>query len=219
MYSRGVPTSFGGPVGVGAPGFEPRERSFGNGGGEATFTPATANRSPGFTYRPAGASADPRIRTTTPFGSVSSPATTVPTGPKSGASNRPAWRPTWSADRSSRFRNKGDDSPVTEIDRGVETALRARIAAAFPQHGIQGEEFGAQATDAEYVWVIDPIDGTKAFVAGIPVFGTLIALTRKGVPVLGVIDQPMTRERWIGAEGHPTTLNGAPCSAQYIGLT
>lgn len=105
------------------------------------------------------------------------------------------------------FVSKGDDSPVTEIDRRVETELRRRIAEAFPEHGIQGEEFGAQATDAEHVWVIDPIDGTKAFVAGIPVFGTLIALTRRGIPILGVIDQPMTRERWIGAEGYPTTLN------------
>ncbi|CAM5769454.1 inositol monophosphatase family protein [Bosea minatitlanensis] len=112
------------------------------------------------------------------------------------------------AGRINAFDSKGDDSPVTEIDRRVETELRRRIGEAFPEHGIQGEEFGAQATGADYVWVLDPIDGTKAFVAGIPVFGTLIALAHRGVPVLGVIDQPMTRERWIGADGFPTTLNG-----------
>lgn len=107
------------------------------------------------------------------------------------------------------FESKGDDSPVTEIDRRVETELRRRIGSAYPDHGILGEEFGGQGTDADYVWVLDPIDGTKAFVAGIPVFGTLLALTRRGTPILGVIDQPMTRDRWIGAEGFPTTLNDA----------
>ncbi|GAU80259.1 inositol monophosphatase family protein [Bosea sp. BIWAKO-01] len=106
------------------------------------------------------------------------------------------------------FISKGDDSPVTEIDRRAETEIRRRIEAAYPGHGILGEEFGSQGMDEDFVWVIDPIDGTKAFVAGIPVFGTLIALTHRGVPILGVIDHPMTRERWIGAEGFPTTLNG-----------
>ena len=106
------------------------------------------------------------------------------------------------------FDTKSDSSPVTEVDRRVEQALRERIEAAYPAHGIFGEEFGSQGVDNEYVWVLDPIDGTKAFISGIPIFGTLIALAHRGVPVLGVIDNPVTCERWVGAEGMPTTLNG-----------
>ena len=98
------------------------------------------------------------------------------------------------------FLTKDDASPVTEIDRRVETALRAQIAQQYPQHGILGEEFEPADLDAEWVWVIDPIDGTKAFITGIPTFGTLVALAYRGVPVLGVIDNPVTRERWIGAD-------------------
>ncbi len=105
---------------------------------------------------------------------------------------------------------KSDESPVTETDKAVEKAIRDLIEAVFPDHGIIGEELGELRADAEFVWVLDPIDGTKAFLAGIPVFGTLIALARDGVPVLGVIDQPNSAERWIGADGVPTTLNGRP---------
>ncbi|MFT3687625.1 inositol monophosphatase family protein [Paenirhodobacter sp.] len=105
---------------------------------------------------------------------------------------------------------KADLSPVTETDRRIETALRERIGAAFPGHGILGEEFAATGLDQEYVWVIDPIDGTKAFVGGLAVFGTLIALTRGGAPVLGLIDNPLTGDRWLGISGQPTTLNGRP---------
>ncbi len=109
---------------------------------------------------------------------------------------------------------KADLSPVTIADREVETLLRSAIEAAFPGHGILGEEFGAVRTDAEYVWVIDPIDGTKSFMTGKATFGTLIALTRRGSPILGIIDQPITRERWLGTAGQPTTLNGAPISVR-----
>lgn len=105
------------------------------------------------------------------------------------------------------FISKSDNSPVTEIDRRVEIELRRRIEETYPSHGILGEEFGSKGSGDEYVWVVDPIDGTKAFVTGIPVFGTLVSLTRDGVPILGVIDQPMTRDRWIGGVGYPTTLN------------
>lgn len=84
----------------------------------------------------------------------------------------------------------------------------------MPAHGIIGEEFGNERADAEFVWVIDPVDGTKAFISGLPVFGTLIALLKNGVPVMGVMDQPIARERWIGAEGHPTTFNGNPTRAR-----
>jgi len=105
---------------------------------------------------------------------------------------------------------KPDSSPVTIADREAEAAMRTLIAARAPAHGIYGEEMGAARTDAEYVWVLDPIDGTKAFITGKPSFGILIALLHRGIPVLGIIDQPILRERWLGAAGRPSTLNGAP---------
>ena len=79
-----------------------------------------------------------------------------------------------------------------------------------PEHGVFGEEHGAVRTDADYVWVLDPIDGTKAFITGLPIFGTLIALLHRGVPVLGVIDQPILEERWLGVAGQHSTFNGQP---------
>jgi myo-inositol-1(or 4)-monophosphatase len=103
---------------------------------------------------------------------------------------------------------KGDASPVTEADREAERTIRALLAARFPTHGLLGEEFGTQNGDAEWVWVIDPIDGTRAFVTGRPLFGTLIGLMHHGRPVLGLIDQPVTGERWIGAEGQPLVFRG-----------
>ena len=107
------------------------------------------------------------------------------------------------------IRDKADLSPVTAADREAEEVMRALIERHFPEHGILGEEFGSVREDAEFVWVLDPIDGTKSFISGVPLFGTLIALTRDRRPVLGVIDQPISRERWTGASGRPTTLNGA----------
>jgi histidinol phosphatase-like enzyme (inositol monophosphatase family) len=103
---------------------------------------------------------------------------------------------------------KADLSPVTDADRGIELALRKMVAAAQPAHGFFGEEFPAEKPDAEFVWVVDPIDGTKAFIAGKPTFGTLIALLQHGRPILGIIDHPALSERWIGATGHPTIHNG-----------
>ena len=88
--------------------------------------------------------------------------------------------------------------------------MRRLIAARFPDHGIIGEEYGAERADAEYVWVLDPIDGTKSFISGVPLFGTLIALAYRGHPILGIIDQPVLRERWIGATGRPATFDGEP---------
>ncbi len=105
---------------------------------------------------------------------------------------------------------KDDDSPVTIADREAEQAIRALITHAHPDHGIVGEEHGTERVDAEYVWVIDPIDGTKSFITGTPMFGTLIGLVHRGCPILGVIDQPITGERWIGAAGHGTKLDGKP---------
>jgi inositol-phosphate phosphatase/L-galactose 1-phosphate phosphatase/histidinol-phosphatase len=110
--------------------------------------------------------------------------------------------------------DKADLSPVTVADREAELALRARIERRFPDHGILGEEHGSVRADAEQVWVLDPIDGTKSFISGVPLFGTLIALVERGVPVLGVIDQPISRERWIGARGRESTLNGAEISTR-----
>lgn len=109
--------------------------------------------------------------------------------------------------------DKTDETPVTVADRDAEAAMRSLIADSFPGHGIIGEEHGADRPDAEFVWVLDPIDGTKAFISGIPVFGTLIALLRAGRPILGLVNQPMTRERWIGAAGRRTTMNGEAVGA------
>jgi len=92
----------------------------------------------------------------------------------------------------------GHFDPVTAADRAAETAMRTLIRQNFPDHGIIGEEFGSERTDAEYVWVLDPIDGTKSFIAGMPAWGTLIALTRGGEPVYGMMHQPFTRERFTG---------------------
>ncbi|MCG8359407.1 MAG: histidinol-phosphatase [Kiloniellales bacterium] len=99
---------------------------------------------------------------------------------------------------------KADESPVTAIDRAAESAMRRLIAEICPDHGIVGEEFEQENVDAEYVWVLDPIDGTKRFITGNPLFGTLIALLRDGVPLLGAIDMPVLGERWLGATGRPT---------------
>lgn len=103
---------------------------------------------------------------------------------------------------------KPDDTPVTRTDLEVETLIREMIADRYPTHGVIGEEHPANAASADHVWVIDPIDGTRSFIAGRPVFGTLIALTVDATPVLGVVDIPIMGERWVGATGHATTLNG-----------
>jgi len=105
--------------------------------------------------------------------------------------------------------DKSDLTPVTIADREAEAAMRRLIEERFPTHGIIGEEHGRLRPDAEHVWVLDPIDGTKSFITGRPLFGTLIALCRAGRPILGVVDHPALNERWVGASGHPTRHNGA----------
>ena len=105
---------------------------------------------------------------------------------------------------------KSDNSAVTKADRGAEEAMRALIEAERPGDGIIGEEYGLTNEGASRQWVLDPIDGTQSFVAGRPIFGTLIALMQDGWPVLGVIDQPITKERWVGRIGEGTMLNGKP---------
>ncbi len=94
-----------------------------------------------------------------------------------------------------------DFDPVTEADRAAEAVMRRLIKANFPQHGIVGEEFGSEREDAEYVWVLDPIDGTKSFIAGFPIWGTLIALLHQGTPVFGMMHQPFIGERFSGDSG------------------
>jgi myo-inositol-1(or 4)-monophosphatase len=95
----------------------------------------------------------------------------------------------------------GSFDPVTAADRAAETAMRALIYQTFPDHGIVGEEFGEERPEAEYVWVLDPIDGTKSFICGMPQWGTLIALTRFGEPIFGVMNQPFTGEHFSGDGG------------------
>ena len=99
---------------------------------------------------------------------------------------------------------KPDDTPVTRADREAETRMREILAAAHPDHGVIGEEHGSDRPDAEFVWVLDPIDGTKHFITGNPLFGSLIALLRYGRPILGIIDLPMLGESWTGAAGQAT---------------
>lgn len=119
-----------------------------------------------------------------------------------GAAIRPWFRATLDAER------KDDDSPVTRADRDAEAAIRAVLARHHPLHGILGEEAGIERQGASLRWVLDPIDGTRAFITGRPVFGTLIALLDEDRPVLGIIDQPVTGERWIGLSGAPTRFAG-----------
>jgi histidinol phosphatase-like enzyme (inositol monophosphatase family) len=109
---------------------------------------------------------------------------------------------------------KADESPVTIADREAEEAMRDLIRRRFPGHGIWGEEFGPSGLDAEFVWVLDPIDGTKSFITGRPLFGTLIALLHGGMPVLGLIDQSIIGERWQGVAGQRSTHNGKPIAVR-----
>ena len=104
---------------------------------------------------------------------------------------------------------KSDASPVTVADRGAEALMRARIHEVFPTHGIIGEEGGNEREDAEWVWVLDPIDGTKSFITAVPLWTTLIALLHRGQPVLGSIHQPLLQQLVIG-DGQVTTLNNQP---------
>ncbi len=103
---------------------------------------------------------------------------------------------------------KADQSPVTIADREAELAIRAVLRRRCPEHGILGEEYGLEHPDAPLRWVLDPIDGTRAFITGRPTFGSLIGLLEADQPVLGIIDQPVTGERWVGVRGRPTTFSG-----------
>ena len=104
---------------------------------------------------------------------------------------------------------KSDETPVTAADRDAELRIREMIRARYPDHGIRGEEFGTENSDAAYTWIIDPIDGTKSFITGCPLFGTLVALVHRGQPVVGLIHQPIINQVCLG-NGNDTTLNGKP---------
>ncbi len=122
----------------------------------------------------------------------------------SGETIRPFFRTTLSIENKSQ---SGDFDPVTAADRAAEAAMRALIKRTFPAHGILGEEFPAERPDAEYVWVLDPIDGTKSFICGLPIWGTLIALTRRGEAIYGMMHQPFTREHFVG-DGRAASYRG-----------
>ena len=104
--------------------------------------------------------------------------------------------------------SKEDESPVTIADKNTELRIRELIENEYPNHGILGEEFQGKDIEAEYLWVIDPIDGTRSFIAGHKDFGTLIALLHNKKPIIGIIDCPIHNERWVGVNGKQTTMNG-----------
>lgn len=105
---------------------------------------------------------------------------------------------------------KADASPVTLADREAEAAMRTLLRAELPDHGILGEEHGRERLDAPHVWVLDPIDGTKSFITGSPLWGTLIALMHQGRVQLGLVDMPVLKERWVGVVGEGAWCNGQP---------
>ncbi len=124
---------------------------------------------------------------------------------------RPYFRSALTAER------KADATPVTLADRAAEEAMRRILKAEAPRDTVIGEEFPAHAGTSARSWVLDPIDGTASFLVGRPLFGTLISLVIEGFPVLGIIDQPILKERWVGASGRPTIFNGKPCHARACG--
>lgn len=125
-----------------------------------------------------------------------------------GAAIRPYFR------REHGLEAKADASPVTLADKEAEAAMRRLIVAERPMDGIIGEEEAPRAGSSGRTWVLDPIDGTRSFIVGRPIFGTLIALLEDGWPVLGIIDQPIIGERWLGVTGHRTLFNGQPVAAR-----
>ncbi|MEH6578026.1 MAG: histidinol-phosphatase [Amphritea sp.] len=114
------------------------------------------------------------------------------------------------------IQDKADTSPVTIADQETELALREMLQIHFPQHNIIGEEHEQLLQDGDYTWVIDPIDGTKSFISGMPTFGTLIGLKKADQPILGVIDIPFSDERWVAQRGQGTSYNGQACHTSAV---
>ena len=112
--------------------------------------------------------------------------------------------------------DKADESPVTIADRETEAHIRRAIEARFPDHGIFGEEYGKSNAEAEHIWIIDPIDGTRSFICGVPLFGMLLGVLHRGVAVAGVIRMPALGECFAGSRGGGATLNGAPINCRRI---
>ena len=112
--------------------------------------------------------------------------------------------------------NKSDESPVTIADKNTELKIRSMIEKEYPDHGILGEEFDSINPDAEFIWVIDPIDGTKSYVAGHKDFGNLISLTQNKKPIIGIINCPAHEERWVGAKNQNSTLNKQPSKTSTV---
>jgi fructose-1,6-bisphosphatase/inositol monophosphatase family enzyme len=106
---------------------------------------------------------------------------------------------------------KADFSPVTQADRECELMIRQRIKQAYPTHGILGEEHGREGIENDFVWVLDPIDGTKSFISGNPLFGTMICLLHRWQPVLSIVDIPMLDERWTAVSSRAPPANARPC--------
>lgn len=116
-------------------------------------------------------------------------------------------------------KDHGGFDPVTEADREAEIAIRKVIAERHPDHGIVGEEWEAKASTSPYCWVIDPIDGTRAFISGVPVWGTLVGLTHEGRAVAGLMEQPFTGEYWLAAGGnlrHGRNGTSAPAAVSAV---
>ena len=112
--------------------------------------------------------------------------------------------------------DKEDESPITMADKKTELKIRELIEKKYPDHGILGEEFEDKNINSEYLWVIDPIDGTRSFIAGHKDFGTLISLLHNKKPIIGIINCPMHSERWVGVDGKKTLMNGSEVNTSSI---
>ena len=115
-----------------------------------------------------------------------------------------------------KIQNKDDESPVTIADKETEQTIREKIRKNYPNHGILGEEYEDENLNSEFIWVIDPIDGTRSFIAGHKDFGNLISLLHKNKPVIGIINCPAHDERWVGIENHRTSCNGREVSSSSV---
>jgi len=115
-----------------------------------------------------------------------------------------------------KIEEKNDGTLVTEIDKKIESKFRRLLKKKFPSHGVIGEEFESYQDENEYVWIIDPLDGTHSFISGKPLFGTLISCMKNKVPIIGLIDIPIMNQRWFGAKGFGVKLNNKKCKIKKV---